>query len=352
MGNPTLKDVAAHAGVSLATASRALTGDHPMADSTRERVLASVEELGYRRVRAARPAAPLVAVIASTISHAAIASVVAGVEDTSAGAGRLCTISVSHADPDRELALLDNHADDDRIGAVIVVGGLLGPTDAWRRGVTASARRFRGRGIPLLFAGRGIRDLDLPGLTVVDYDSVGGAAAAIGGLVGRGHTAIGVVRGPQGYSTSEARQAGCRQAFAEHGLSLDDDQIMAGPLQTDTGERAVTALLRRRPDLTAIFAENDTVATGVIRGARLLGLRLPDDLSVVGFDDMRGAEALVPSLTTVHTPFAELGHRAARLALGAELGPPPREVIIGTHVVVRESVAAPRRGKLRIPQPA
>lgn len=345
MGNPTLKDVAEHAGVSLATASRALSGDHPMAEVTRERVLASVEELGYRRPRGSRPTAPLVAVVASTISHHAVASVVAGVEDTSAGVGRLCTISVSHADADRELALLDAHADDDRIGAVVVVGGLH-VTPTWQRAVTGLAQRFHSRGVPLVFAGRGIDDINLPGLTVVDYDTAGGAAAAVGGLVGRGHRAVGLVRGPRGYSTSEARQAGCRQAFAEHGLELTDDQVVEGQLLTSTGEGAVATLLRRRPDLTAILAENDTVATGVIRGARLLGLAVPDDLSVMGFDDMRGVDALVPALTTVHTPFAELGRRAARLALGAELGPPPREVLIGTHVVVRESVAAPRRRRL------
>lgn len=345
---PTLKDVANHAQVSLATASRALSGDHPMTAETRDRVLTAVEELGYRRNRKGRQSEPHVAIVASTLGHLVISAVVAGVEDASAHAGRTCTITVTHADLDREIATLEALSDDPQVGAVIVVGGVY-PDGRWRRTVEVVAARLKDRGVLLVFCGRGVADLSAPGLTVLDYDNAGGSAAAIGVLAGRGHRSIGVIRGPRGFSTSDARQRGVAQAFADHGLPDEPSRIVEGPLSTSTGEDAVATLVAAHPDITAIFAESDTVALGAIRGARLLGLDLPEDLSIVGFDDMRYVDALAPALTTVHMPFAELGRRAARLALGEEPGGRiPAEVIFGTHVVMRESVGAPRTRQLRL----
>lgn len=342
---PTLKDVAEHAGVSLATASRALSGDHPMTDGTRDRVLAAVEALGYRRIRRGRHSEPQVAIVASTLGHLVIASAVAGVEDASAHAGRTCTISVTQADLDRELAILEALTDDARVGAVIVIGGVY-PDQRWHSTVASVAARMQDRDVPLLFCGRGVEGLATPGLTVLDYDSAGGAAAAVGVLVGRGHRSIGVIRGPRGYSTSDARQRGVAQAFADHGLAAEPSRTVEGPLLPGTGQEGVRTLLEAHPDITAIFAESDTLALGAIRGARQLGLDLPQDLSIVGFDDMRHVDALVPALTTVHMPFVELGRRAARLALGEEPGRMPAEVVFGTHVVMRESVDVPREREI------
>lgn len=346
---PTLKDVATQARVSLATASRALSGDHPMTEETRDRVLAAVEELGYRRVRKGQQSQPQVAIVASTLGHLVTASAVAGVEDASSHAGRTCTISVTQADLDREIAILESLSDDDRVGAVIVIGGVY-PNDRWRRTVTSVAARLGDRDVPLVFCGRGVEGLATRGLTVLDYDSAGGAAAAIGVLVGRGHRSIGLIRGPQGYSTSEARQRGVVQAFTDHSLPDEPSRTVTGTLSPGTGEAAIRTLLEAHPDITAVFAESDTLALGAIRGARLLGLELPADLSIVGFDDMRYVDALAPALTTVHMPFAELGRRAARLALGEEPGGRiPPEVVFGTHVVMRESVGVPRNTGIVLP---
>jgi len=346
---PTLKDVAERAGVSLATASRALSGDHPMTVDTRERVLAAVEATGYRRVRGRnRAATPMVAVVAAGLGHLVTAEVVAGIEDVSAEADRRCTIALTKAQVAREIAVLRDLADDDRVSAAIVVGGVFADDD-WRKAITEVAATFAEREAPLVFCGREVRDLTAPGLRMLDYDNRGGAAAIVGMLLGQGHRAIGTLRGGPGFSTSDQRQAGYRQAFDDFGVPRDPDLEQIGDRHEQFGTDGMIALLRRRPDVTAVFAENDALATGAIRGARLLGLTLPDDVSIVGFDDMHGVANLAPALTTVHMPYAELGRRAARVALGLDTSVAGEPVVVGTHIVVRESVAPPRRGDLVLP---
>jgi len=348
--SPTLRDVAERAGVSVATASRALSGDHPMSASTRERVLTAVQDVGYRRDRRPRHGSPLVAVVASSLGHLVISEVVGGVEDVSAGEGRKCTITTTHADADREVAVLRELADDERIGAVIVVGGVHAD-DRWRRAVRSVASRLQSRGTPLVFCGRGLRSLEVAGASVLDYDNAGGAAAVVGLLLGRGHRTIGAICGDPGFSTSDERARGYHEALTEFGIEVDPALEVRGPRHSQFGARAVVELVRRRPDITAVFAESDALAMGVIRGARELGLDLPGDLSVVGFDDQPGMEVLVPALTTVHMPYKELGRRAARIALGVDhWAPDSGELMFGTHVVLRESVAAPRRAPLDVDQ--
>ena len=346
-GHATLKDVAARAGVSVATASRALSGDHPMARSTRERVLEAVEAVGYRRDRRGRQGAPLIAVVTTSLSHLVLAEIVQGVEEVSAGAGRLCTVSSSNTDADREVAVLSGLAEDERIGAVIAMGGVY-PSASWRKGIGQVAGRLANRGIPFIFCGRSVRDLNIPGITILDYDNRGGAAAAVGLLLGRGHTRIAMIRGSAGFSTSDARGAGYLDALESYGIEPDNELQMVGERSLEFGITAAQSLLQARPDVTAVFGESDSIAMGVIRAAGTLGLTLPSELSVIGFDDQPWtAPGTVPALSTVHMPYVELGRRAARVALGVDpFLPAGGEVMFGTHVVVRESVGEPRTRRL------
>lgn len=342
----TLNEVAEHAGVSIATASRALSGDHPMSDRTRAKVLDAVREVGYQRDRRTRHTAALVAVVTTRLGHMAIAEVVAGVEDVSSGEGAKCSLTLTHADPDKELAVLDELAGDDRIGAVIVIGGIHAH-DRWRSGIRAVAGRLHAREIPLVFCGRGLTELNIPGLSVLDYDGVGGAKAVVSLLLGRGHRVIGSIGGEPGFSTADQRQQGYRSALESFGVEVDPELSVRGPRQTSFGVQALAELLRRRPEVTAVFAETDALAQGVLHGAHQLGIGVPQDLSVVGFDDQPGAEVFVPSLTTVHMPFADLGRRAARVALGIDHWAGSSGILsFGTHVVLRESVGAPRSGPI------
>lgn len=342
----TLRAVARHAGVSVATASRALNSARPVASQTRAKVLAAVTELGYRGdPRHERPRLML-GVVVPQMSHQMTSEVIAGVEEATADAGRFCVFTVSRADPQRELDLLSELVSDDRIGGVILVGGFLLTQDYARRFMKVT-REARERRNPIVLCGRAMtatRELVVPGVTVVEYDNEGGAASAVGLLASRGHRRIGLVRGPIGHSTSDARSLGWRQGLEQFGLGVDTELVRIGTRDAGHGHAATIELLADHPDVTAIFAESDELAMGVLQAAHDLGRSVPADLSVVGFDDQDSAAFFVPALTTVHMPFAELGRRAARIALDLEPVRAGQErLMVGTHLIMRDSVGAPPR---------
>ncbi len=136
--------------------------------------------------------------------------------------------------------------------------------------------------------------------------------------------------------------AGLRRAYADFGVEFDESLVMPGEFTKASGYELAKELLAGRDDVTAVFAATDMVAAGVLRALREAGLRVPEDMSVVGFDDIPLASDLTPALTTVHVPHEELGKEAVRLGLRrADTGAEP--VVLGTHIVVRESVAPPKR---------
>lgn len=341
---PTLKDVADSAGVSQATASRALMGGQSIAEDTRTRVLSAAEQLGYRGRRRHEQAAnaPIV-VLAPSVRHLAVAEVLAGIEEVSSDAGHSCTFAVTGSRPEREIALLDQIGRGPAPRALIAVGGTT-PTPAWRKAVAHVARTLSGSGVPVVFCGRALPQEEFSGVAMLDYDNRGGAEAAVSTLLSRGHRNIGLIRGPIGFTTSDERALGHADALTAYGLAVDPGLIAVGPRSATDALRRTTELLEQRPDVTAVFADSDSQALGSARAAHLKGLVVPDDLSVVGFDDEAVAAVTVPTVTTVHTPFIELGRRAARGALGMD--PELRaggRVTLATHVVLRESVSARRQ---------
>lgn len=338
----TLRAVARHSGVSVATASRALNSARPVAPETRAKVLAAVAALGYTGdPRRQRPRLML-GVMVPQMNHQVNSEVIAGVEEATADAGRFCVFTVSRADPRRELELLAELVGDDRIGGVILAGGFHLTAEYARRFIRVT-REARERGKPIVLCGRAMtatRELVVPGVTVLEYDDEGGAASAVGLLASRGHRRIALVRGEVGQSTSDARSLGWRQGLAQFGLDADPDLVRVGSRDAAHGRAAATALLEERRDVTAIFAESDGLALGVLQAAHYLGRPVPETLSVVGFDDQHNAAYFVPALTTVHMPFAELGRRAARIALDLERVGQAR-LMIGTHLIIRDSVGSP-----------
>lgn len=335
---PSLRDVARLAGVSLATASRALNPARSASPRSRARVLAAVSQLGYLGER--RPAGPaqLVGVVVPGTGHQIVAEIVTGVDEATAEAGRFCAVTVSHADPRRELRLLADLLADDRVGGIILAGGFR-LTSEYARDFVRLTKDARDRGRPVVLCGRAMtpeHELVVPGTTVLEYDNEGGAASAVELLASHGHRRIGLVRGPVGHSTSDARSQGFRRAMAQLQLPVDPALVRVCARFAVHGHATALGLLAgpRRP--TAVFAECDELALGVLQAASEVGLRVPADLSVVGFDDQDSARTAVPALTTVRMPFAELGRRAARIALGLE--PLATRIMVATRMVVRESV--------------
>jgi LacI family transcriptional regulator len=335
----TIREVAARAGVSVATVSRILTGSYPAAPATRARVLRAVKELDYvanahARALAGTPNKSIAIVLNSVISPH-YAHVAQGVEAQAATVGRLCLIGTTGGDPDRELAMVkfmrEQHAE-----AVILVGNVVAD-DKYRERMSQYARSLAAIGSRLVLCGRPPLGPDVPAI-VVEYDHSGGAFAATSHLLSAGHERILFLGRRSGYTTPEGRLAGYRRALAAHRVEHDPALEVEGRMDWHEGYRMMKERLAAgSPAFTAVFCVNDLIAGGAYRAVAEHGLRVPDDVSMVGFDDL--PPSLDLDLTTVHLPHEEVGRTAVRLALEHEArGGTPPHVILGTHLVVRGSV--------------
>jgi LacI family transcriptional regulator len=337
---PSIKDVAARAGVSMATVSRVLSGDYPVAEATRARVTRVVHELDYvvnAHARALHGAtSKVVALVVTEVTTPFFARIAAGVEEQATEAKRLCLICTTHADADRELDVVMLMREQ-RADAVILAGGVV-ENDDYRERMRRYAQGLEDAGSRLVLCARPSLGPDFPAITV-EYENVGGAHAATTHLLTAGHRRILMVAGPVGLTTSDQRVEGYRSALAAYGQPVDPALISHGPWDGEGGYRRMRALLESDLEFTAVFAGNDGVAAGAMRALREVGRRIPDDVSIVGYDDVPSAADFHPPLTTVRVPQEELGRTAVRLALQHSSDPSAREhVMLGTHLVIRGSV--------------
>jgi LacI family transcriptional regulator len=337
---PSIKDVAARAGVSMATVSRVLSGDYPVAGDTRIRVERAMHDLDYVVNAHARAlhgvTSKVVALVVAEVVTPFFARIAAGVEEQASKANRLCLICTTHADPDRELDVVMLMREQ-RADAVILAGGVV-ENDDYRERMRRYAQGLEDAGSRLVLCARPWLGPDFPAITV-EYENVGGAHAATTHLLTAGHRKILMVAGPVGLTTSDQRVEGYRTAFAAYGQPVDPALVHHGPWGRDGGYQRMRALLQSGPEFTAIFAGNDGVAAGAMAALREVGRRVPDDVSIVGYDDVPSAADFNPPLTTVRVPQEELGRTAVKLATERSAGAPGREhVMLGTHLVVRGSV--------------
>jgi LacI family transcriptional regulator len=335
----TIREVADRAGVSVATVSRILAGNYPASPATRNRVMRAVKELDYvanahARALAGNPSKSVAIVLNSVISPA-YAHVAQGVETQAAAQGRLCLVGTTGGDPERELAMVrfmrEQHAE-----AVILVGNVVAD-QTYRDRMSQYAHALAAVGSQLVLCGRPPLGPDVPAV-VVEYDNTGGAFAATSHLLSAGHERILCLGRRPGYTTAESRLAGYRNALAAYRVPHDPHLEVEGTFEWHEGYRMMKERLAAgRVDFTAVFAFNDLIAGGARRAMAEHGVRMPEDVSMVGFDDL--PPSLDIGLTTVHLPHEEAGRTAVRLALeehGAHGG--SKHVMLGTHLVVRDSV--------------
>jgi LacI family transcriptional regulator len=182
------------------------------------------------------------------------------------------------------------------------------------------------------------------GVATVGSDHEVTGALATRHLIKKGHRVIATIIGTRGRRVTESRLRGYRKALEEAGVPLGDDLVSEGHWETEGAVTATMRLLESRPDVTAIFAQNDTMAIGVLSALSRLGKRVPDDCAVAGCDDIDVAAYLVPPLTTVHVPFYETGKEAMRLLLTmvGDGAVAPRKVMLPVHLVVRASTGGAR----------
>lgn len=325
-----LQDVADLAGVSIATASRALRAGHAMRAATRQRVLTAAATLDYRPRERGRTETEVVAVLSAGAAHRSIGPMIDQITSTGATCSMLSTSRTTATEAD----LVERLVHQPGLRGVIVVGGIV-PDERWRTRMARAARRLRSRSVPLVFCGRGGGTLQIPGVVSVDYDQAAGARLAVDHLVRNGHRTIGLVRGPAGLTIPEACTSGFLSAVNAHRLPWDSRLEAVAPV-IDSAADAVRRLLAEHPGITALFCTSDVIAIGAMNGVAQLGRTVPHDVSVVGFDDMFGTDRLTPPLTTVRVPWNALAARTVARTLAAAWDAEPE--VLRTELVVRESV--------------
>lgn len=351
----TLAEVAAHAGVSPATVSRVLNGGYPVAGGTRTRVEQAVEELGYIANGPARALAAatsdLVGVLVHDVADSFFGILAGSLQSALApggqgGARRLAVVCNTEGEPAAELAYL-GLLEGQRAGGVVLTGGAAEDPEH-TAALAARVERMASAGAPVVLCGR--PPLPLPaGLPVatVMFDDHGGAFRLAEHLLALGHRRIAYVAGPPGLSTTRERLAGHRAALLRHDPGLPEacaDLTVHAGFERAAGYDATRELLRRGAPFTAIAAANDTVATGVAAALREAGIRIPEDVSVAGFDDLPFCADTAPALTTVRVPLREAGALAAQLVTGRRPLPPGGITTLPTELMVRASTAPPPAG--------
>ncbi|NUP03810.1 MAG: beta-glucosidase [Nonomuraea sp.] len=324
---PTLETVAARARVSRATVSRVVNGEASVSPEVRTLVLQAVKELGYVPNAAARTLVTrrtdAVALVLSLPRHGGdplVSAVVQYVTSLLEGAGKQITLML--ADTAESHRRIVQHVE-----ARLVDGVVLLPPD--RAGTLAE--RLSRTGVPLVLLGRPPITSLVP---YVDVDHVAGAAAATEHLLTAGRRRIGTICGPMDLVPVQDRLTGHRAALDRAGLR---PRIAVGDLTRPSGTAAAAQLLADHPDLDAIFAADDQMAIGALLAARAAGRRVPEDLAIVGFDDIDAASATSPALTTVRVPVIDQALALARLLLSRLAGRSTTPVVLPTRLVVRES---------------
>ena len=330
--------VARHAGVSITTVSHALSGRRPVADATRARVLASIQELGYRPNQLARSFATqrtrTTALIIPDIANPFYPALARSVQDVLRRDGYQTIICNTDGLRAEERSFLAD-AVDSRLDGVIFVPLASRAADLVQ--VTAAD-------IPLVLM---TADADGPGVAsrspttdLVHSDDQRGMADAARYLLTTGHQRIGFVNGISERGPAPRRLAGFRQAMDQAGIVPTSDLVVATSFTRAGGVEGARRLLSLAEPPTAVLCANDLIAIGVLDVARSRGLDVPDHLAVVGFDDIEAASLVSPPLTTVLNPATELGHACARLLLDRMTGQydsVARQVVVANPLVKRMS---------------
>jgi LacI family transcriptional regulator len=337
-GPVLLSEVAAHAGVSLATASRVLSGSRSVGEPHRGRVLAAARELQYtpnaQAQAVAKGASNVVGLIIHNVLDPYFSSIASGVMRHVEERGLVVFLASTHSDQERELefvATMRSH----RARALIVCGSRT--TD--RAHNERLVRELEG------FAAAGGRAAVISqnrlGTHAVVPQNRAGARALARELCRMGHRRFAVLAGPSTLLTSRDRVAGFREGLADEGIDGDAVQLLNGEFTREGGEQLAARLVAEGLRASCVFAANDVMALGALAAFRKAGIRVPDDVSLAGFDDISTLRDVVPSLTSVRLPLEEMGARAAQLALDTDPDGPTRTVKVHAEVVLRDSTRPP-----------
>jgi len=326
----SVKDVAAQSGVSFQTTSKVLNGGGSVSEVTRARILQAASDLGYVPNLQARSLVMqktrTVGVITSDLRDHDLSRFIGGAEQEARRQGY--GVMVTSVEPEGSVteyalpAMMERRVDGILLAAPQMEDDL-------------ALAHVLDRTLPVV----SLHPVPGGGVATVGSDQESTGVIATRHLIDRGHRVIATITGTRGRHVTESRLRGYRNALADAGLPFDERLVEEGMWQIEGAASATDRLLERRPDISAIFAQNDIMAIGVLNALRRNARRVPASCAVVGCDDIEMAAYTVPALTTVHIPFYETGAEAMRLLLGMAAGGPiaPTDVLLPVRLIVRDS---------------
>lgn len=335
----TIYDVAKRANVSPSTVSRVFNNTARISEATRARVLQAAQELDYHPSALASGLAKkrtlIIGLVIPDIQNPYSATLARGVQDMVFSQGYVPIICNTDGDPEKELHVLREiyrHG----VDGFIITPPQLQITPEVNRYI----RKLLDKGVPIVFVGNRLND---PNVDFVTSRAQDGAFQAVSYLVSLGHRAIGFIGGYYTRGIAVGRWLGYQEALITNQLPIRPEWMVETDLSQDGGEQALHRLLDLPNPPTALLAVNDLMAIGAIMACRKRGIRVPEQMSIVGFDDIPFAALTTPPLTTVAQPTYELGYKAAELLLRRFQQPnlPPQQVTLQCKLVIRQTTAPP-----------
>ena len=336
----TMRDVARRAGVSTATVSRALAGSDAVSPEVRARVLAIAAELSY--VPSRLPAnlrsksVRILSLVVGNVRNPYFPELIGGAEEAAAKAGFSLLFGDSDEDADRESAIL----------AQLAVERVAGVAIAAASGVTDGLKAVLAVRIPVVAMDRRLPGLDVDTVTV---DNEAAMYRGVRHLLDLGHRRVGLVSGPMDVSSIRERHDGYVRALSEAGITAVPSLIRHADLREAQARTATEELLTERPTPTAFATVNNLATVGVLKALRHAGVKVPGDVSVLGFDDLLAGELIDPPLTAIAQPTYAIGRKAVELLVQRIASPdgPVSDVVLDTELIVRASTGPVRPSRSR-----
>lgn len=331
MAKISIKEIARHSGVSIATVSRTLRSPDIVAEKTRKRVMAAVKEFDYRPNRMGanlrtQRSGNIVAIIPD-ITGSFNAGIIRSLESAAGNLGYSVLLGDTQGEDSRARHFADMVSSGQADGILLFSHKLPFDFDV----TTSSTKQLP----PIVNASESVAGMDL---TKVLIDNVAAAKLAVKHLLDLGHTRIAAIAGTQNTPTSRNRLTGFKQALSEAGLELDEQLVYPGDYDVQSGINATEKLLQLKERPTAIFAFSDEMALGAMRVLTSNGYSVPGDISIIGFDDIKYSSVITPTLTTIRQPIEEIG-RLAMIQLDAAIQGEPTQSYtnLPVELIVRES---------------
>jgi LacI family transcriptional regulator len=302
----TIYEVSKLAGVSLATVSRVINKHSTVSDKTRQKVKAAMTELGYRPNSIAQSLASnrtnSVGVLVSELYGSIFGQMMAGIESELRAAGKHVIITTGHSEENKEKAAIDFLISRNCDALIVHVEAL---SDEYLAKLTKGST-------PIYFMSRSITNLED---NCIHLNNELGGYLATKTIIEQGHTNIAYIAGPQFKPDSQDRLIGHKRALTENNLPFNEDLYFIGDFKEAGGKEGIEQFITKKIPFSALVCANDEMASGAMTYAREHGFTLPQDLSIIGFDNIAFSRHIYPKLTTIDNPVNEMGHMAAKLVL-------------------------------------